>query len=74
MYYVRIKSYSPDGTFTGCEHLYFGSNHVKALEWFRREYPEHKDCIVSAETIDSESAENREYFAVCKRCGCVHPF
>lgn len=72
MQYVRLWSYLPDGTFTTCEHLYLGTNQVKALEWFRREYPAHKDCIVVAESYDSD--ENPEHYAACKRCGCVHPF
>ena len=72
MKYVRMRSYLTTGEFTGCEHLYLGDNHVKALDWFHREYPEHNDCIVIAETYDSE--ENAEHFAACKRCGCVHPF
>ena len=74
MKYVRLRSYLPDGTFTNCEHLYFGNDQVKALEWFRREYPEHDHCIVVAESYDSEDPRNAEHFAVCKRCGCVHPF
>lgn len=74
MQYVRLKSYFPDGQFTFCEHLYFGNNHVKALEWFRKEYPEHNKCIVSAETIDVDEPGNKEYFEACKGSGCVHPF
>ena len=70
--YVRVKSYYQDGRFTSCEHLYFGNNQVKALERFRAEYPEHDSCILVAETIDADAPENREYFAVCFRCGCVH--
>lgn len=72
MEYVRLRSYYPDGRFTNCEHLYFGNNQVKALEWFRKEYPEHYNCIVVAEHYESE--ENKEHFSACKRCGCVHPF
>ena len=61
MKYVRIKSYQ-GGKFTGCEHLYSGNDHVKALERFRKEYPEHKDCVLIAETIDSEEPKYKEYF------------
>lgn len=70
MQYTRITSYYQDGRFTSCEHLYHGSDQQEALEWFRREYPAHNNCIVVAEPYDSE--ENKEHFAVCVRCGCVH--
>ena len=39
---------------------------------FRKEYPEHKDCILIAETIDNEEPKYKEYFQVCLNCGCVH--
>lgn len=71
MLYTRIKSYL-NGEFTGCEHLYFGNNHVKALNRFRKEYPEHKDCILIAETIESENLKYKEYFQACLNSGCVH--
>lgn len=71
MIHVRIKSYS-NGQFTTCEHLYLGDNHVNALARFRKEYPEHKNCVLVAETYDSEEEKNKEHFNVCLRCGCVH--
>lgn len=71
MIYVRIKSYL-NGQFTGCDHLYLGNDHVKALVRFRKEYPEHKNCILVAETYDSEADKNKEHFNVCLSCGCVH--
>ena len=71
MIYIRIKSYL-NGQFTNCEHLYLGNNQVKALERFRKEYPEHRNCILIAETYDSEAEKNKEHFNVCLRCGCVH--
>ena len=71
MLYTRIKSYH-NGEFTSCEHLYLGTNQVKALERFRNEYPEHKECILVAQTYDSEAEENKEHFQACLRCGCVH--
>ena len=74
MDYVRLTSYYQDGRFTSCEHLFLGNDQVKALEWFRKEYPAHRDCIVVAEHYDSEDPKNAEHFAACKRCGCVHPF
>lgn len=71
MLYTRIKSYH-NGEFTSCEHLYLGTNQSKALERFRIEYPEHKECILVAQTYDSEAEENKAHFQACLRCGCVH--
>lgn len=71
MMYVRIKSYYQSGKFTSCEHLYPGNDQVKALERFRRNYPEHKDCILVAETIDGDDPKNEEYIHIFYRCGCV---
>lgn len=71
MEYVRIRSYY-NGKFTGCEHLYMGTNQVTALERFRKEYPEHNKCILIAEAYDSELPENKAHFAACVRCGCTH--
>lgn len=53
MKYTKVKSYY-NGKFTGCERLYVGNNHVKALEKFRKEYPEQKDCILIAETCEKK--------------------
>lgn len=71
MLYTRIKSYL-NGEFTGCEHLYLGNDHVKSLIRFRKEYPEHKDCILLAETIDSENPKYKDYIETCSNCGCIH--
>lgn len=73
MIYTRIKSYY-NGKFTNCEHLYFGNNHSDALRKFRQEYPEHKNCVLIAETYDSEDEKNTEHFKSCLNCGCVHNF
>jgi hypothetical protein len=51
MLYVRITSYL-EGKLMA-EHYYFGNNQVDAISRFRAEYPEHANCIVCAETIDS---------------------
>lgn len=72
MNFVRIKSYYQNGKFTNCEHLYIGSDQVKSLERFRKEYPEHDNCILVAEHYDSEDLENIEHFKICSKCGCVH--
>ena len=69
---IRIRSYYPDGSFTSCEHIYLESDQQKALERFRKEYPEHDCCIVVAEDYDPD--ENPEHYRMCKECGCVHFF
>lgn len=71
MKYVRIRSYY-NGEFTSCEHLYTGTNQVDAIARFRKEYPEHDNCILIAEAYDSEKPENKSHFAACVNCGCVH--
>lgn len=69
MLYTRIKSYN-NGKFTGCEQLYSTTNQSIALQIFRKDYPEHKECLLIAETYNSE--ENKEHFEICKACGCVN--
>lgn len=69
MLYTRIKSYS-NGKFTGCEQLYSTINQSIALQKFRADYPGHKECLLIAETYDSE--KNKEHFEICKSCGCVN--
>ena len=71
MKFVRIRSYQ-NQEFTSCEHVYAGDDHVKALERFRREYPEHDKCILIAETVDEDIDNPSEWFQACSRCGCVH--
>jgi hypothetical protein len=71
MMYVRIRSYY-NGTFTSCEHLYFGNNQSEALNKFREKYPEHEKCVLIAEAYDSNDERNREHFKACLNCGCVH--
>lgn len=71
MSFTRVRSYSKDGKFTGCEHVY-ARGQVKALEWFRKDYPEHKDCIVIAETVEEDLDNPSEWFKACNNCGCVH--
>lgn len=71
MQYIRIRSYF-HGEFTGCEHLYLGNSQVDALARFRREYPEHAECVLIAENYDSEAEKNKSHFIACLNCGCVH--
>lgn len=54
------------------EQLYFTDSQTTAIERFRKEYPEHGNCIVIAENYDSEKPENKEHFKACLRCGCVN--
>ena len=72
MIFTRIKSYDQNGKFTNCEHLYLGKSHTNAILKFRREYPEHDQCIVIAETYDSNDPKNKEHFNIMKKCGCIH--
>lgn len=67
--YIRVRSYL-DQKFTGCEHLYSGDNQVKALEMFRKEYPEHDQCILIAENYNSD--DHPDHFKACQACDCVH--
>lgn len=72
MTFTRVKSYLQTGEFTNCEHLYFGSDKQRALDRFRNEYPEHRDCIIVAEPYESDCDKNKEHFLICVKCGCVH--
>ena len=73
MIFQRVRSYNAEnGKWTGCEQLYLGTDQVKALERFAREYQEHSKCICIAEYYDSEEPKNKEHFESCKRCGCVN--
>lgn len=70
MKYVRIQSYFQSKLVA--EHLYYGDDHVRAIEAFRKEYPEHDSCIVVASTIEGDSQKWQEYVNVCRRCGLVN--
>jgi len=72
--HIRIRTYYPGGRFTGCEHLYKGDIQVDAIARFRKEYPEHSECIVIAEDYDCEDPKNAEHFRACKLADCVHFF
>ena len=66
---TRITSYY-NGRLVA-DHIY-ARDQVKAIEWFRREYPEHKECIVVAENFDETDPKNAEFLRVASNCGCVH--
>ena len=57
MILTRVKSYLQSGEFTTCEQIYVTTNQQEALDKFKRTYPEHKDCILVAEYIDSNDTE-----------------
>ena len=70
MRYYRVRSYFVGGKWTGADHLYLCENSLKAIDAFRKEYPEHDRCIVTAEEFDKEN--NRDLYKVFVDCGCVH--
>lgn len=72
MKYVRVKSYHKDKFVA--EHAYFGDNQSAALSRFRKEYPEHHECVLVAQTIDDEDDKWIEWFRAARDCGCVHYF
>ena len=72
MKYVRIQS-RLNGVLLA-DHLYAGDNHVKAIEAFRKEYPEHEKCVITAKTVDDEDPNLREYFSASRHCGTAHFF
>ncbi len=67
MILMRVKSYLPSGEFTTCEQLYAVESRQKALERFRREYPEHKECVLVAEEYDTDDPKNAEYLRLWLR-------
>lgn len=73
MIYVRIRSYK-EGSLMA-EHLYLKTGTQQdAIDHFRKDMPEHKDCILVAEDYESTAPENKEHFNICRECGCVHFF
>lgn len=68
--FVRITSYKANTGILYAEHLYCTDLQTYAITRFRKEYPEHKDCIVVAEDYDPD--ENPSHFQACKDSGCVH--
>jgi len=71
MEYIRITSYY-EGKLVA-EHLYLTNNQVKAIDWFKKDYPAHVGkCIIVAESIDSDDTKWKEYVTVCHRCGVIN--
>ena len=69
MKHVWIRAYYK-GKMVG-DHIYMGDDQVKALDRYRRDFPDHNDCICVAETINDEDPTLAEFFAVHYRCGCA---
>ena len=67
MKFVRVRSYLQSGELAA-EQLYLGENQYEALERFRRDYPEHQNCVLVAETVDGDDPKNEEYIRVCIGC------
>lgn len=66
--YTRILSY--DKGKLVAEHIYRTDNQSEAIAAFRKEYPEHCGCVVTASGY--VPSENKEHYEVCCRCGVVH--
>ena len=72
MMYVRVKCYN-EGLFTGCDELYSGCTTMDdGIQKFRKQHPEHENCLVIAEWYDAEEPCNKEHFAMTQACGCVY--
>lgn len=71
MEYTRIRTYDPKNgsKWTGLEHLYSTNDQAKALERFKRDYPEHKEMIAVAEHYNSE--EDPRHYRACLQCGVI---
>lgn len=68
--YFRVRSYYQDGEWTGADHIYICSLPTEAIEAFRKEYPEHDRCIITAEEFDRE--RNEAVYQAFRESGCVH--
>ena len=68
--YFRVRSYYQDGVWTGADHIYIAMLSSDAIEAFRKGYPEHRNCIITAEEFDRE--KNEDLFRVFREAGCVH--
>lgn len=61
MLFTLIRTYEPEKNVFITEKLYLFDNHVKAMERFNREYPECKNMIHVASTIDAADPKNSEF-------------
>lgn len=74
MLYTRIRSYHKGHLVA--EHAYAGSDNEKAIERFYNEYPEHKNCTIKADLIDSDDKNPniQRWFKAARAVDCVHFF
>ena len=61
MLFTLIRTYEPGKAVFVTEKLYLFNDHVKAIERFNREYPECKNLIHVATTIDAADPKNSEF-------------
>ena len=61
MLFTLIRTYEPGKAAFLTEKLYLFDNHVKAIERFNREYPECKNLIHIASTVDAADPKNAEF-------------
>ena len=61
MVFTLIRTYEPGKNVFTTEKLYLFDNHVKAIERFNREYPECKNLIHIASSIDAADPKNSEF-------------
>lgn len=61
MLFTLIRTYEPGKATFLTEKLYLFDNHVNAIERFNREYPECKDLIHIASSIDAADPKNSEF-------------
>lgn len=61
MLFTLIRTYEPGKSGFTTEKLYLFDSHVKAIERFNREYPECKNLIHVASTIDAADPKNSEF-------------
>ena len=65
---VKVQSYR-NGEFTGTEQIYQNMNQAQALEAFRKEYPGHADCLLTANYCNNDSIEPEDITGTCVKCG-----
>ena len=65
---TRVKAYL-NGEFTTFEIVYFTDSHAEALHKFRVEFPNMNECILIAETLNTENEKDNRFIETCVKCG-----
>lgn len=65
---VKVQSYR-NGEFTGTERIYQNMNQAQALEAFRKEYPDHADCLLTGNYCDEMDEKTADSISTCNKCG-----